>query len=80
MEPVTVEKEINFTKNYLKVLECMNDSMYPCQISVLPSLNSFEIPPLLIQTFVENALKHNMVTDSFLFHRNLSRHPNHLPV
>lgn len=65
MEPVTVEKEINFTKNYLKVLECMNDSMYPCQISVLPSLNSFEIPPLLIQTFVENALKHNMVTDSF---------------
>ena len=26
MEPVTLEEELNFTRNYLRVLECMNDT------------------------------------------------------
>lgn len=60
MEPVSVLKELEFTKNYLKVLECMNDMTYMCHIQMDEALGDFGIPPLLIQTFVENSLKHNM--------------------
>lgn len=63
MEPVTVEKELDFTRNYLRVLECMNDNIYPCDIRCDHKLGQFEIPPLLIQTFVENSIKHAMMPD-----------------
>lgn len=60
MEPVTVKGELDFTQSYLKVLECMNDTKYECHIYADETLYDFGIPPLLIQTFVENSLKHNM--------------------
>lgn len=60
MEPVTLEEELNFTRNYLRVLECMNDTAYRCQMNVRASLGKYLVPPLIIQTFVENAVKHNM--------------------
>lgn len=60
MDPVPVSKELEFTQNYLRVLECMNAEKYQCHIHVDPAYDDFGIPPLLIQTFVENSLKHNM--------------------
>lgn len=60
MDPVPVAKEMEFTQNYLRVLECMNAEKYQCHIHGDPAYDDFGIPPLLIQTFVENSLKHNM--------------------
>lgn len=59
MDPVPIGKELEFTANYLKVVECMYAEYYPCHMEVQESLEDFLIPPLLIQTFVENSLKHN---------------------
>lgn len=60
MEPVTVEKELEFTETYLKILECMNDTKYRYEVFCEEGLSAVRIPPLLIQTFVENAVKHNL--------------------
>lgn len=62
MEPVTIEKELAFTESYLKVTECLNRESYPCQFHIEEGLQDFPVPPLLIQTFVENSLKHNRDT------------------
>ncbi len=60
MVPVTVEKELEFTETYLKILECMNDTKYRYEVFCEEGLSAVRIPPLLIQTFVENAVKHNL--------------------
>ncbi len=60
MEPVTVGKELEFTETYLKILECMNDTEYRYEVSCARDASDAEIPPLIIQTFVENAVKHNL--------------------
>lgn len=59
MDPVTVEMELEFTENYLKILECMYDREYQCNIICEEALSQTAIPPLIIQTFVENSIKHN---------------------
>lgn len=64
MDPVTVEMELEFTENYLKILECMYDREYQCRITCEEELEQTAIPPLIIQTFVENSIKHNMDMES----------------
>lgn len=59
MELVTVEKELEFTETYLKILECMNDRKYRYEVSCEEKLSGVLIPPLIIQTFAENVVKHN---------------------
>lgn len=58
MKPVRLSEEIAFVKNYLSIFECMNG--VECRLSLLvdETLGDFEIPPLMIQTFVENTVKY----------------------
>lgn len=58
-ELVPVKTELDFVKNYLKILECMNSEAYECRVVMDEDLADFNIPPVLIQTFVENSIKHN---------------------
>ena len=67
MEPVTVESEIAFTENYLNILSCMNDRIYSYKICCEQELENVLIPPLMIQTFVENSVKYNMDLEESLF-------------
>lgn len=67
MEPVTVESEIAFTQNYLNILSCMNDRTYGYKIYCEQELEKVLIPPLMIQTFVENSVKYNLDLEENLF-------------
>lgn len=67
MDPVTVESEIAFTENYLNVLSCMNGRDYDYKIHCEEGLEKVLIPPLVIQTFVENSVKYNMDLEEQLF-------------
>ena len=60
MEPVAVGKELEFTETYLRILECMNDTVCRYEVVCGEDEASALIPPLIIQTFVENSVKHNM--------------------
>lgn len=59
LDTVSVESEVEFTRTYLKILECTKAMAYQCQIQIDDGKEDFGIPPLLIQTFVENSIKHN---------------------
>lgn len=60
---VALQDELNHTENYLRIQQlrfpdCLTYRM-DCQQELMPSL----VPPLLIQTIVENCVKHAMNTD-----------------
>lgn len=58
MKPVTLGSELEFVENYLKVQTSMSGLPYTYDVSMEEELSDCEIPPLLLQTFVENSVKH----------------------
>jgi len=60
---VTLEEEIMHTSNYLKIQQMRFQEYMTFSISVPDSLSAVLIPPLLIQSFVENTIKHAVTMD-----------------
>ena len=59
---ITLEEEINTLENYLLVEQFCNGDRFQYTIDVVGGIESdfIHIPPMLIQPFVENAIKHGM--------------------
>ena len=59
---ITLEEEINTLENYLIIEQFCNGNKFDYEISVDESLEKdyIKIPPMLVQPFVENAIKHGM--------------------
>lgn len=55
---VTLEEELNYVKNYLQIQEMASDMPPVCIMDVDMNLLSKRIPPLVIQTFIENSVKY----------------------
>ena len=60
LEPVNVAEEIGFVKNYLQVIDSVNGVDCKLEIVVEEGLEQFPVPPLMIQTFIENSVVHGM--------------------
>ncbi len=58
--PVPLKEELDFLVNYLRVQESINGSEFKTRIKMEKGLENFPLPPLIIQTFVENSLKYGM--------------------
>lgn len=58
MNPVTLESELEFVNNYLKVQTSINGQAYELKKEVPEDLDDFALPPLMLQTFVENSIKY----------------------
>jgi len=61
---VLLEDEIRHTKNYLKIQELRFPGHLTYGISVPEYLLKYMVPPLVIQTFVENAIKYAVNLDN----------------
>ena len=62
---ITVEKEIRFVEAYFLLLQTRFGKGIDLQVQVAPHHAGALLPPLTLQTLLENAVKHNMVrTDS----------------
>lgn len=60
-EEISLDKEIDYLKNYLKLEQEMSSQSFDYEFSLDTNNISFDeilIPPMLIQPFVENAIKH----------------------
>ena len=59
---ITLEEEINTLENYLLIEQFCSPSSFQYTITVDPNLeiDFIELPPMMIQPFVENAIKHGM--------------------
>ncbi len=61
---VTLEKEINYIKNYIELEEVRFEGRFICNMDVVGVLDQVHIPPLLFLPFIENAFKHGVNTSS----------------
>lgn len=60
---VMLEEEIAHTRNYLQIQALRFEDGFTYQINSDESLSQALIPPLIIQTFVENTIKHAVTMD-----------------
>jgi two-component system sensor histidine kinase YesM len=58
---VELGKEIEHVRNYLSLTEIRYPGTLTCTIDVDPALDKALVPPLLLQSFVENTVKHEVV-------------------
>lgn len=63
---VTLKDELNHIKNYIQIQQLYTSKKYLCEIDVEEQLMNLMIPPISIQTFVENAIKHAIQVDRTL--------------
>ncbi|MBL0745881.1 sensor histidine kinase [Chryseolinea lacunae] len=59
---VAVEDELKFTESYLYILSERFESGLQVEISIGERTRKTSLPPLALQTLVENAVKHNIVS------------------
>lgn len=53
-------EEIDFCKQYINIMNIRYERMINLKISIPPDLNHLQIPPFLLQSFLENAIKHGL--------------------
>jgi uncharacterized membrane-anchored protein YhcB (DUF1043 family) len=59
---VTLKEEMDFTESYLFLIKMRFDTNLTVVIQTDEKYNIYRLPPLTIQTLVENAVKHNEVS------------------
>jgi len=55
---IAIEKEIDYLKNYVALQQLRKDEHYSIDFRADSLLRGFDIPPLLLIPFIENAFKH----------------------
>jgi two-component system sensor histidine kinase YesM len=81
---VLLDEEIEHTENYLKIQVMRFPDNLTYDISIPDNLKKCAVPPLLIQTFVENTIKHAVTMDGSI-HISINVHlseldPDHLQI
>jgi two-component system, sensor histidine kinase YesM len=64
---VTLKEELLHVENYLRIQELRFKNSLIYRIQSIEMLNNFHIPPLIIQTFVENTVKHAVTLEKPIF-------------
>ncbi|WP_223869035.1 sensor histidine kinase [Paenibacillus sp. UASWS1643] len=60
---VTLQEEMEHVHNYIRIQELRFPDQLTCNIEYPELLGQLEIPPLLIQTFLENSIKHGVTLE-----------------
>lgn len=55
---IGIEKEVAYLQDYIRLQQLRKDQQYEVTLNVGQEVNGFQIPPLLLIPFVENAFKH----------------------
>ena len=55
---IEIEKEVTYLQDYIKLQRIRKDQSYEIQMNIGPEVSGFQITPLLLIPFVENAFKH----------------------
>jgi len=59
---VTLKEEMSFMDSYIYLIKLRFDTNLSVSISLEEEYYSYKVPPLTIQTLVENAIKHNEIS------------------
>ena len=69
---VMLNEELEFTESYLFLLKMRYDTNLTIKTWVDKNFGFWNLPPLTIQTLVENAVKHNEISNEFPFEITIS--------
>ncbi|HSO88539.1 MAG TPA: histidine kinase, partial [Draconibacterium sp.] len=62
---VTLEEELEFTESYVFLLKMRYDTNLQIKTEISKEFSFYNLPPLTIQTLIENAVKHNEISNEF---------------
>jgi hypothetical protein len=81
-EWVRLEEEIDFIRAYLEVEQARFGERLQARIEVLPEILDIKIPCMMVQTLIENAIKHGVsaIRGTGLIHLKAWRTADHLQV
>ncbi|MEM7380152.1 MAG: histidine kinase, partial [Bacteroidota bacterium] len=65
LDLVTVDEELRFLKSYMDLIAVRFGSKLKFALNIAPSLGTKQIPPLALQLLVENAVKHNEISENY---------------
>ncbi|MEJ6949852.1 sensor histidine kinase [Natronospora cellulosivora (SeqCode)] len=69
---VLLSEELNHVKNYIKIHQLRFPGRLECNIDIENRLLDIPVPPLIVQTFVENSIKHGLsIENSLLININV---------
>lgn len=80
LDTVPLEDEIEFTENYIFLQQIRFKDKVFVDISVFIEKLIKQVPPISVQTLVENAIKHNQITRENPLHINIYNEDNMLVV
>jgi len=62
---ISLEDELNYTKAYCHLMQIRYGDGLRFEYQINPRFNDYSIIPLSLQTLVENAIKHNVVSEKY---------------
>lgn len=60
---ITIREELDFVSSYIYLVETRFENKFRCEISISDDLLETKIPPLTLQMLIENAVKHNTMSN-----------------
>jgi sensor histidine kinase YesM len=60
---ITLEEEMAFVNSYQYLLQTRFENKFTCAINISDDLLTTKVPPLTLQMLVENAVKHNLLSE-----------------
>jgi len=77
---IPLEKELNFVQAYNYLLEVRFQEAYELKINLPESILKSYVPPLSVQMLVENAIKHNLISQTMPLAVEIESDKNYLCV
>jgi sensor histidine kinase YesM len=74
VDVVTVEEELHFIEAYINMLKGRHGNKLQVTTAVQPAHLYYRLPPMALQILVENAVKHNVVSNSKPLHIHIFSH------
>ena len=68
---VPLSEEMEFTQSYLFLLKMRYDTNLTVQTWITDKYLDYRLPPLTVQTLVENAVKHNEISNQYPLQINI---------
>jgi LytS/YehU family sensor histidine kinase len=79
-ELITLKDELNFIESYIFLLEIRFSTNIRFELKILPDTLNKKIPPLSLQILIENAIKHNEISDQQPLLIQIQSSQNHILV
>lgn len=79
-ELIPLQKELNIVEHYLYLQKMRFDSNMIVHIMPLPDASRYSVPPFAMQMVVENAIKHNIISDDEQLTINIYSEDNYLVI